>query len=183
MVRRDEPAISRSADSCCIDLAGESPVRVSTSAPGSRPQHAIERSRAERGVESLNAWRKRSCGPQHEVNPAASSDYQPKGVWSGRAAHATAKATDSGRELEQPLDRSGVEGAGRSERAMRNTGGPRRQPSQAKTARISSQGESGRSRKGVRGAHSSDEGSDKLPERESPAVVVRASRVSARAWA
>jgi hypothetical protein len=30
-----------------------------------------------------------------KVNATASSDYQPKGVWEGRAAHVTAKATDS----------------------------------------------------------------------------------------
>jgi hypothetical protein len=29
------------------------------------------------------------------VNAIASSDYQPKGVWEGRAAHGTAKATDN----------------------------------------------------------------------------------------
>jgi hypothetical protein len=33
--------------------AGVSPVRVSADAPGSRPRFVIERSRAERGVESL----------------------------------------------------------------------------------------------------------------------------------
>jgi hypothetical protein len=34
-------------------LAGGSPVRVSTGAPGSRPRFVVERRRAERGVESL----------------------------------------------------------------------------------------------------------------------------------
>ncbi len=33
--------------------AGESPVRVGTGAPGSRPRFVVERRRAERGVESL----------------------------------------------------------------------------------------------------------------------------------
>ena len=49
---------------------------------------------AERAVESLNR-REQHRGPQREVNAEqASSDYQPKGDWDGRAAHITAKATD-----------------------------------------------------------------------------------------
>src|SRR6266446_5643767 len=44
--------------------------------------------------------RERGRGPQHPVNPAASSDYQPKGRGS-RAGHATAKATDSAERSEQ----------------------------------------------------------------------------------
>lgn len=182
-MRRDEAAAGCGADSSCIDLAGESPVRVSASAPGSRPQQVIERSSAERGVESLYAWRKRSCGPQHEVNPAASSDYQPKGVRSesSRACHGedNRQRVSAGASA---LDRSGVWGVGRSERAMRNTGGPRRQPGQAKTERIRPKAESARSRKGVRGVHSTDDGGDKPLEGEGPAVVVRASKVSVRAW-
>ena len=46
------------------------------------------------------------------MNASASSDYQPKGVWEGRAAHVTAKATDSSLELERLLDLSGVVGGG-----------------------------------------------------------------------
>jgi len=38
----------------------------------------------------------------------ASSEYQPKGVWGGRADHGTAKATDSSQELERLLDLLGV---------------------------------------------------------------------------
>ena len=49
---------------------------------------------AERTVESLDR-RKQHSGPQREVNAEqASSDYQPKGDWDGRAAHFTAKAID-----------------------------------------------------------------------------------------
>jgi len=44
------------------------------------------------------------------VNAEASSHYQPKGVWEGRAAHVTAKATDSRPGLERLLDLSGVVG-------------------------------------------------------------------------
>jgi hypothetical protein len=43
-----------------IRPAGGSPVRVSAGAPGSRPRFVIERSRAERGVESLFGESKRA---------------------------------------------------------------------------------------------------------------------------
>jgi hypothetical protein len=71
-------------------LAGESPVRVIAGELGSRPRFVIERSRAERGVESL-LWREQERGPQHQANPAASSNPQ-RG---SRAAHVTAKATSN----------------------------------------------------------------------------------------
>ena len=41
-------------------LAGESPVRVSAGAPGSRPRFVVERRRAERGVKSLFGGSKRA---------------------------------------------------------------------------------------------------------------------------
>ena len=41
-------------------LTGESPVRVGTGAPGSRPRFVVERRRAERGVESLFGGSKRA---------------------------------------------------------------------------------------------------------------------------
>ena len=57
-----------------IRPAGESPVRVSAGAPGSRPRPA-ERSAGRAGCrEPLR--REQARGPQHEVNPAASSESQ-----------------------------------------------------------------------------------------------------------
>jgi hypothetical protein len=44
----------------CVRPAGESPVRVSAGAPGSRPRLVVERRRAERGVESLCGGSKRA---------------------------------------------------------------------------------------------------------------------------
>jgi hypothetical protein len=41
---------------------------------------------------------------EYKMKAAASIKYQPKGVWDGRAAHATAKATDSAKESEATLD-------------------------------------------------------------------------------
>src|SRR4030042_6418577 len=73
--------------------AGESPVRVSAGAPGSRPPAAVERPLVE-------AWcqkplgREQDGGPQHQVNLAASTHLQ-RG---SRAAHVTAKATSAARE-------------------------------------------------------------------------------------
>jgi hypothetical protein len=46
------------------------------------------------------------------MNAVASSDYQPKGVWEGRADHVAAKATDRTQELERVLDLSGVVSGG-----------------------------------------------------------------------
>src|SRR5512145_247789 len=95
-----------------VDLAGESPVRVSAEAPGSRPQSGGEIRPAERGVKSPCKRGEQASGPQHQVNAAASSEYQPKGVPEGRAAHVTAKAADSIPDSERMLDLCGVSGGG-----------------------------------------------------------------------
>ena len=95
-----------------VVLTGERPVRVSAEAPGSRPQSQGEIQTAERGVESPCKRGEQTSGPQHKVNAAASSDYQPKGDQEGRAAHVTAKATDSIRDSERVLDLFGVWGGG-----------------------------------------------------------------------
>jgi hypothetical protein len=49
---------------------------------------------------------------RNKVNASASSNYQPKGVREGRAAHITAKATDNRQELERRVDLLGVAGGG-----------------------------------------------------------------------
>jgi len=109
---------------------------------------------------------------EYNVKAAASSDYQPKGVRDGRAAHVTAKATDSVKQSEATLDIPGVEGHGTFDSTMRDRRDPIRQPSQAKTLGIRPKAESARSRKGVRGARSTDEGGDKPLEGRGPASVV-----------
>jgi len=92
-------------------LAGESPVRVSAGAPGSRlqPGGEIRPDRAE-CQKPFCKQGKQTSGPQQQVNAVASSDYQPKGVWEGRAAHDTAKATDNSSGPERMLDLPGVAG-------------------------------------------------------------------------
>ena len=90
----------------CITPTGESPVRVIAGAPGSRHQQLEVIPVAERCVESLFGGSE-GAG-RNKVNASASSDYQPKGVREGRAAHVTAKATDSSQGLERLLELSGV---------------------------------------------------------------------------
>jgi hypothetical protein len=100
-----------------VVLAGESPVRVSAEAPGSRSQSRGEIRPAERDVKSPCKRGEQTSGPQHKVNAAASSYSQPKGVREGRTAHVTAKATDSTRDSERVLDLLGVEGGGTLEQS------------------------------------------------------------------
>ena len=157
----------------CDSPAGVSPVRVSAEAPGSRPWVGGEIPLPEQGVKSLER-REQGRGPQHQVKLAASSDYQPKGAWEGRAGHVAAKATDSGLGSERPLDLPGVESAGRDEGLSRNRRDPTWQPSQAKTGSKRLTAEGDRSQEGVRGARTIDEGGGHKPlERRSPALVVR----------
>lgn len=103
---------------------------------------------------------------EYKVKAAASSDYQPKGVRDGRASHVTAKATDSVKQSEATLDVPGAEATARFQSAIRD----RRDP--IKTLGIRPKAERARSRKGVRGARSTDEGGDKPLEGRGPASVV-----------
>jgi len=109
------------AFSGCADPAGASPVPVSAGAPGSRPQAraAIPVSRAGRR-EPLR--RERARGPQHEVNPAASSDEQS----GSRADHVAAKATLAARKTGERSagGPAGVGGAARGQGSERNRRGP-----------------------------------------------------------
>ena len=83
----------------CIEPAGGSPVPVGTGAPGSRPRAGGEILLVRAGCHKP-LWREQARGPQLGVNAAASTEEQ----WESRAAHVTAKATDS------ILDLSGVPG-------------------------------------------------------------------------
>jgi hypothetical protein len=96
-----------------VVLAGENPVRVSAGAPGSRlqPGGEIRLSRAE-CQKPFKKEGERTSGPQQSVNAIASTNYQPKGVWEGRAAHVTAKAIDSISVPERMLELPGVSGGG-----------------------------------------------------------------------
>jgi hypothetical protein len=96
-----------------VVLAGASPVRESAGVPGSRLQLEGEMlsSRAE-CRKPFNKEGEQTSGPQQSVNAIASTDYQPKGVREGRAAHVTAKAIDSISVPERMLELPGVSGGG-----------------------------------------------------------------------
>ena len=128
MVRREEEDVrARKGEgslSCCASPAGESPVRVIAREPGSRPQAGGEISLARAGRRKPHR-REQGRGPQHQVNPAASTEKQ----GGSRAAHVTAKATTiAGRSGLTAKEPSGVRGAARVQGEERNTGGPSARP-------------------------------------------------------
>ena len=114
----------------CALLASESLARVSAGALGSRPQPEGEILWAERGVKSLYGGSKEAG--RNKVKAAASSDYQPKGVWESRTAHITAKAIDNPLEPERGWISPGSQAVARFERRTRNRRGPTRQPTSGK---------------------------------------------------
>jgi hypothetical protein len=135
MVRPDETADIASAEaravSRCIVPAGESPARVIAGEPGSRPPAAVERPSVEAGCRKPDPRREpcggeQGCGPQHEVNPAASSDEQ----CGRRAEHFAAKATPRAHESgdESAWEPAGVWGAARDQGAVWNRRDPSAQP-------------------------------------------------------
>jgi len=70
---------------------------------------------------------------RNQVNAAASTEYQPKGVWEGRAGHIT--ASQGNRQQGRPellLDLLGVWAVASFDRVVRNRRGPPRQPRSGK---------------------------------------------------
>src|SRR5260370_27198547 len=109
-------------------LAGASPVRVSAGAPGSRLQPGGEiRPRRSECQEPLKRG-EQTGGPQRTVNAIASSHRQPKGVREGRAAHFTAKATDSILDRNGCWTSPGSQAVARRDRTARNRRDPTWQP-------------------------------------------------------
>jgi hypothetical protein len=184
MVRRDR-TVKRikevgEAVRCCTSLAGESPVRVSAGAPGSRIQLRLERSATERIVKSL-ARGSNEAGRNKVNAEQASTNYQPKGVREGRAGHVAAKAMHSAAVPERAVGFPGVWAAACFEGEVRNTRDPSWQPSSGKDRAYKAGAESARSRAGVRGVRSTGEGADKALEGRSPTLVAPVAQVSARA--
>src|SRR5687768_1297907 len=112
MVRRDRAVEQwveekKAAERCCTFPASESLVRVSAGAPGSGVQSRSERMVAERTVESLLGG-SNEAGRNIVNAEQASSQYQPKGVWEGRADHVAAKAMHSVLAPERALGFPGV---------------------------------------------------------------------------
>ena len=114
----------------CDDPAGASPASVSIGAPSSRPAAEGETPTAEAGFQKRASQQKlisekQARGPQHEVNPAASTEEQSE----SRAGHFAAKATSTSRVSKRDEDLGGVEGAARVQGSSRNTRDPSAQPS------------------------------------------------------
>jgi hypothetical protein len=180
-------------------LAGESPAPVVAGEPGSRlPCSAEEILPTKRSVKSPRQEGSNEAGRNQMKAVQASSDYQPKGDWERggeipraapngaacRAGHFAAKA-DAQRPAspDGSLGLPGVLAAACFDREARNARDPSGQPTLGKDRPYKARAESGRSRAGVRGVRSTDEGGDKPLEGRSPALVGRALWVSARAWA
>jgi hypothetical protein len=188
MVRREGKAektvrAADEAEPCCTVLAGESPAWVTAGGPSSRlPCVAGETSSTKRSVESLSRGGSKEAGCNKVNAEQASSYFQPKGAWEGRAGHFAAKAIDSIRIApERVLDFPGVLAAARFERAVRNTRSPTQQPTSGEDFPYKARAESGRSWEGFRGVHSTWEGGEKPLEGRGPALVTLAKQVSARA--
>src|SRR5215471_4810214 len=92
-----------------VVLAGESPVRVSAGAPGSRLQPGGEIRPSQAECRKPLQQRGANQRAQQSVNAIASTDYR---VWESRAAHVTAKAKDNILGPERMLELSGGPGGG-----------------------------------------------------------------------
>lgn len=185
MVRRDRAVeglvkTGNQAVRCCTFPAGGSPVRVSAGAPGSRIQLRLERDVAERIVKSLSGG-SNEAGRNILNAERASSEFQPKGVWEGRAGHVAAKATHSVLVPERTLGFPGVWAVACFEGEVRNTRDPSRRPTSGKRRAYKAGAEVARCRRGVRGVRSTAEGGDKPLEGRDPALVAPEGQVSARA--
>jgi len=112
-------------------LASASLARVSAEAPGSRPRPSGEIRWVRAGRQKPVSAGSKEAG-RNKVNTSASSNYQPKGVGEGRAAHVIAKAIDSRLDSERRLDLSGVGVAARFDRRLQNRRDPTRQPASGK---------------------------------------------------
>ena len=115
----------------CTDLVGESPIRVSAGAPGSRPQLRGVIPWARAGRQKPFVQREQRSGPQHKVNAAASSHLQ----WEGRTAHVTEKATDGILQPDWMTYLLGVRATARYKRFVRNRRDPTRPPTHGKDPR------------------------------------------------
>jgi hypothetical protein len=130
MVRRDvmgclSASLGEIIVTCCASPMGASPIPVSIGAPGSRPQVWKGDLHARAGYQKSVRWREslngeRTCGPQREVKPTASTNKQP----GGRAAHFTAKAILRAGVPKPTSSSGGVWGAARMSGEERNTRDP-----------------------------------------------------------
>jgi hypothetical protein len=167
----------------CIEPAGESPVRVSAEAPGSRARLRGEICVAKRAVESLR-WegaRKRAATSSEACSLVRSSaERRMRGPSRSCHGEGNRQRPGIGEAAAGPLRgmERGTFSRFEAEQERPSSAAPRRGRDPAYKARPKWTG----SREGVRGARSTGEGGEKPLEGRSPALVTRAAEVSARAW-
>ena len=175
----------------CVELAGASPARVgggapekmSAAAPGSRLQPRGEIPVAERSVKSLRkegATRRAATSSEACSLDRFSAERRMGGP--SRSCHGEGNKqraeTGAGAGTPRGMARS-TSGQFNAEQERPSSAALRQGRDRAYKAKPKWTG----SREGVRGAHRTDEGgTHKPPEGEGPALVVRATEVSARAW-
>ena len=136
MVRPDR--VASPGDSCCIELAGESPVAVSAGAPRSRPRTSGETSPSEWGVKSPRRVVGRAGGEQVR-RPSTKRTLQPREIgirketgWPSRSCHG------EGNRLHLQPDGcrtpAGYRGGHADSSSMRTRRGPSRRPASGEGA-------------------------------------------------
>ena len=169
----------------CTELAGESPVRVSAGAPGSRlPSSAFERTPTKRSVKSpRRRGATKRVATVREAYSLVRVSAERRTVGPSRSCH--------GEGNRHQAENSGAADGptrGRGRDTIRELGAEQERPSSAAPRRgrdpaYKAKPKGLRSREGVRGARSTDEGGAKKPlEGRGPALVMRELEVSARAW-
>jgi hypothetical protein len=186
MVRPEEGAGRRQprpAVSSCIEPAGESPVRVSAEAPGSRARQRGEICVAERAVKSLR-WegaRKRAATSSEACSLVrASAERRTRGPSRSFRGEGNRQRPGIGEAAAGPLrgTERGTFSRFDAEQERPSSAAPRRSEDLAYKATPKWPW----SREGVRGARSTCESGENPLEGRSPALVTRAAKVSARAW-
>lgn len=183
MVRPDEIRAAQATwGSCWTDLAGESPVRVSAGAPGSRLQPSCEITASKRSVESP---RERGATKRAATSRQACSLVRLSAERRTEGSSRSCRGEDNRQRRETGAAAGPSRGMERS--TLREIGPEQERPSSvarrpSKRPAYKAEPKSLGSREGVRGARSTGEGGDKPLEGRGPALVARATGVSAGAW-
>jgi hypothetical protein len=182
MVRPDEVVMF--ATSRCIELAGASPARVSAGAPGSRLQSWREIAAAERSVKSPRkggATKRAATSRQACSLDRASAERRTRGPSRSCHGEGNRQRMATGLAAAGPL-------RGRERSTLRQLDAEQERPSSApirlgtgSTHKVKTP-KGNESREGVRGARSTGERGDNPREGRGPALVARATGVSAGAW-
>jgi hypothetical protein len=107
MVRPDRVSPRKRGDSCCIKLAGESPVAVSAGAPRSRPRALRETSPSEWGVKSPQRA-VRLVGGEQVRRPSIKRTLQPREINTRKVGLAEPLMSRRRQQTAPAADRSGA---------------------------------------------------------------------------